>query len=361
MDDADARFIADAIQDTHEVVADWPFISRDTSELAFEAGETLSIVGAESADWLLAENFSGKRGYVPAAYVRRQKRVVSLGEVGAPEGPDAAGKDDAASTVSSNSFTTVAPSLAARSQVAAAASIGRRLSQGALRDWQPGASDVAGLASNLRAMRMNAAPEPAEVPRHIDDAATTIGPWDSVSCIGDRQPAPDAPHSVADSSSPLQVTAALVTTRAPQPIIPTEESVVSSVAPTVAPSIFRAASVAAVPLQVHAASTKPSAAQSPVAGNSVGGGGGGGGTPSRGIRLVAASGGPKPKMIKVVRPASYGQLLKVANTKAAQLWPGQSGAAVGALIDEDGCEVDDDNFELIEEGALLTVERASSE
>ena len=29
--------------------------------------------------------------------------------------------------------------------------------------------------------------------------------------------------------------------------------------------------------------------------------------------------------------------------------------------DEDGCEVDDDNFELIEEGALLTVERAPSE
>ena len=98
--------------------------------------------------------------------------------------------------------------------------------------------------------------------------------------------------------------------------------------------------------------------QPTVAGNSASGaGGGGGGTPSRGIRLVASNGGPKPKMIKIVRPASYEQLLKVANTKAAQLWPGQSGAAVGALIDEDGCEVDDDNYELIEEGALLTVER----
>ena len=358
MDDADVRYIADAIPDVHEVAAEWSFIGRDSSELCFEAGETLSIVGSESIDWLLAENFSGKRGYVPATYVRRQKRVVSLGEVGAPEGLDATGKGDTASTVSSNSFTTVAPSLAARSQVAAAASIGRRLSQGALRDWQSAQGDVVGLASNLRAMRMNAA-EPSEAPNtRVDDAATTIGPWDSVSCIGDRRPAPDELHSVIEGDSPLQVTAALVThhpNRTVQPIIPTEESVVSSVAPTVAPSMLApAASVAAVPLVVHVTPTKPPAVQPQGSGNSVGGSG----TPSRGIRLMAASGGPKPKMIKIVRPASYEQLLKVANTKAAQLWPGESGAAVATLIDEDGCEVDADNFELIEEGALLTVERA---
>ena len=77
----------------------------------------------------------------------------------------------------------------------------------------------------------------------------------------------------------------------------------SSVAPTVAPSMLGpAASVAAVPLLVHGTPTKQPAMQPTVAGNSASGaGGGGGGTPSRGIRLVASNGGPKPKMIKIVR------------------------------------------------------------
>ena len=34
------------------------------------------------------------------------------------------------------------------------------------------------------------------------------------------------------------------------------------------------------------------------------------------------------------------------------------GAAVGALIDADGCEVFEDNYELVADGALLTVTRA---
>ena len=84
---------------------------------------------------------------------------------------------------------------------------------------------------------------------------------------------------------------------------------------------------------------------------------------SRGaIRLKASDGSTRAAAgIKIVRPDSLVQLRQAASGKAALLWPASAAAAVttvgmvGAVVDEDGCEVFEDNYQLVGDGALLYV------
>ena len=73
------------------------------------------------------------------------------------------------------------------------------------------------------------------------------------------------------------------------------------------------------------------------------------------VRLKAREslGGEQRGGIKVVRPESAAALLQHATLKAHLLWPGQPGATAAALFDEDDCEVDDENFVLVQPGAVL--------
>ena len=57
-----------------------------------------------------------------------------------------------------------------------------------------------------------------------------------------------------------------------------------------------------------------------------------------------------------MRPETLTELLALASKKAPQLWPAREGATAAALVDEDDCAVDDDNFVLVQPGALLFVE-----
>lgn len=59
--------------------------------------------------------------------------------------------------------------------------------------------------------------------------------------------------------------------------------------------------------------------------------------------------------IKVVRPESVATLIRQANHKARLLWPSTPGAVATGIVDEDDCEVDDDNWVLVQPGAVLYV------
>ena len=68
-----------------------------------------------------------------------------------------------------------------------------------------------------------------------------------------------------------------------------------------------------------------------------------------------AAGGSGGGGIKVARPDSVATLLEHATRKATLLWPDRPGTVARALLDEDGCEVDEENFCLVQPGAVLYV------
>jgi len=80
----------------------------------------------------------------------------------------------------------------------------------------------------------------------------------------------------------------------------------------------------------------------------------GGAAPSF-LRLKARDGATSSGGVKLVRPPSLAALLEAATRKAHLLWPRQPGTAAVAIFDEDNCEVDDDNYVLVEAGAVLYV------
>jgi len=81
---------------------------------------------------------------------------------------------------------------------------------------------------------------------------------------------------------------------------------------------------------------------------------------SRGIRLKAADGSTaQTGGVRVVRPANLQALLAVVKARADSLWPGSASGAPHSvrLVDADGCDLDDENFALVEDGALVLVHR----
>ena len=88
------------------------------------------------------------------------------------------------------------------------------------------------------------------------------------------------------------------------------------------------------------------------------------------VRLVASRGGPAANEdggllgtgdngggggVKVAQPRSVADLLDHATRKAALLWPSRPASVATALLDADGCEVDEDNFCLVQPGDILYV------
>ena len=65
--------------------------------------------------------------------------------------------------------------------------------------------------------------------------------------------------------------------------------------------------------------------------------------------------------VKVVCPPTLGELLAVAARKAHLIWPDRPHATVAGFVDEDECEVDDENFVLVQPGSLLYVTAAGDE
>ena len=57
----------------------------------------------------------------------------------------------------------------------------------------------------------------------------------------------------------------------------------------------------------------------------------------------------------MVRPESVAALLEHASRKAPLLWPAKPDNVAKALVDEDDCQVDDENFCLVQPGAVLYV------
>ena len=86
------------------------------------------------------------------------------------------------------------------------------------------------------------------------------------------------------------------------------------------------------------------------------------------VRLVADQGGRTDTEeggvgssagVKIAQPDSVAALLGHATRKAALLWPDRPATVATALLDEDGCEVDEDNFCLVQPGAVLYVQGAA--
>ncbi|KAL3896966.1 MAG: hypothetical protein SGPRY_013153 [Prymnesium sp.] len=77
----------------------------------------------------------------------------------------------------------------------------------------------------------------------------------------------------------------------------------------------------------------------------------------RGIRLQP-EGSTEGPAVKIIRPQTFAQLRDIALRKAELLWPRVSGAEIGGIVDAEGCEVCEDNYELVADGALLTVSRS---
>eukprot|EP00966_Prymnesium_polylepis_P058661 1358493-Prymnesium_polylepis.1 len=71
------------------------------------------------------------------------------------------------------------------------------------------------------------------------------------------------------------------------------------------------------------------------------------------VRLKAAGDTDASGGVKIVRPPTLQALHEAAASHLARLWPGAAaGAAVGAVEDFEGCEVRDDNYELVDDGAV---------
>jgi hypothetical protein len=59
--------------------------------------------------------------------------------------------------------------------------------------------------------------------------------------------------------------------------------------------------------------------------------------------------------VQVLRPPTLAELLATAQKKAHLLWPTQPHTTATGVVDDEDCEVDDDNYVLVQPGALLYV------
>ncbi|CAB4027293.1 tyrosine- kinase BTK, partial [Paramuricea clavata] len=60
-----------------KVVALCTFGGQDSDDLSFEKGDELTILPDEGGDWFLARDKNGRRGYIPAKYVRNKGGLVT--------------------------------------------------------------------------------------------------------------------------------------------------------------------------------------------------------------------------------------------------------------------------------------------
>ena len=279
-------------------IALYDYTAADASQLSVRWLDRLTLLEPEADGWVLCESATvdgAGRGYVPAAYVQVDET------------------EPAESVVSGGSFTTVAESRANQPTVAAAGAIGRRLS--------------GDLSSSLTRRQQ---------PSHeSDDVGTVVsaGTFTTVAPSAAARPGCVAARAIGEG---LNVAVAELGLRTAEPA----ESVVSTVSPWDSIScVEQRQRPATLPLRPPA-----------------------GGPPPRGIRLVAGGGSERvsARQVRVVRPDTFRALLELAQAKLALLWPAEppsSQLVVSALIDEDGCAVDEENFALLHDGDVLVVER----
>ena len=81
---------------------------------------------------------------------------------------------------------------------------------------------------------------------------------------------------------------------------------------------------------------------------------------------IKATDGHNGAPLKIIRPESVARLREVVCAKASLLWPaapwaavGEAGPVVGSVQDDEGCEVFEENYELVADGALIYVRLAS--
>lgn len=279
-------------------IALYDFTAADVSQLSIRWLDRLTILEPEADGWVLCESDAAdgaNRGWVPGSHLQLEETEL------------------AESVVSGGSFTTV-PSRANQPTIAAAGAIGRRLS--------------GDLTSSLTRRQQQSV--------EGDNVGTVVsagGSFTTVAPSAAARPGCVAARAIGEG---LNVAVAELGLRSAE----RPESVVSTVSPW--------DSISCVEPRPRPATIPP---QPPA-----------GGPPPRGIRLVAGGGSERERarQVRVVRPDTYRALLGLAQAKATLLWPAEPSSSklvVSALIDEDGCEVDEENFALLHDGDVLVVER----
>jgi hypothetical protein len=73
------------------------------------------------------------------------------------------------------------------------------------------------------------------------------------------------------------------------------------------------------------------------------------------LYITCAGGALGGACVQVLRPPTLAELLATAQKKAHLLWPTQPHTTATGVVDDEDCEVDDDNYVLVQPGALLYV------